>query len=127
MLLDDGISFSVASQACISKAEINSYAKDEGSASAKAAQQHAQQDYCPECYKVKGTRCRHQSDKCWVLHPELGPPRPFHDNGGGNRGRGGGNGGRNGNHHRLQRGGRGDNNGKPNGGASSAQQHSGDA
>jgi Integrase core domain len=78
LLLDDKISFELASQNCITRAEIHSYERDDlNTASAKAAR--SGESYCPKCFEVKGKKFNHTVDKCYLLHPEL---KPKNGNGG---------------------------------------------
>ena len=112
LLLDDNITFTAASAACIKKAEIAGYARDEDtSASAKAAVQ-VQGAYCPHCFKEKGKKLPHTVDKCFSLHPEL--KAQFQKQRNNNKS--------NGKHQRHQKGGGGNNQNKGKGGAAAAKQ-----
>ena len=71
LLLDDKITFLMAAQNCIIRAEISSYEKDDPTtASAKAAKQSGNV-LCPKCFEVKGKKFNHTVDKCYLVHPEL--------------------------------------------------------
>ena len=106
------ITFTAASAACIKKAEIAGYARDEvNSASAKAAVQ-VQGAYCPHCFKEKGKKLPHTVDKCFSLHPELKAQFQKQRNNNKSYGK----------HQRLQKGGGGNNHNKGKGGAAAAKQ-----
>ena len=70
LLLDDNITFTAASAACIKKAEIVSYERfaDDTTVQAKAAT--ATDNYCATCFKAKNKKLYHSSENCFVLHPE---------------------------------------------------------
>ena len=89
LLLDDKITFALASQNCITRAEIHSYEKDDTANTAAAKAARGGEQYCPKCYEVKGKKkFSHTADKCYLLHPELKPQKSGGRSGGGKRSNG---------------------------------------